>query len=163
MELNATDLRRLLSYDPDTGRFTWRVSPTPRVPVGRVAGTPDREGYVRIRIRGRAYKAARLAFLHVLGRWPRHEVDHKNGSTGDDRWSNLREADRATNSLNRSRQATNKSGFKGVCLRAPGKWQASIKVRGRSHYLGLFLTPETAHRAYCAAALRLHGEFARSA
>lgn len=159
--LTASKLREVLDYDPASGVFRWRVSPTRSVPVGRVAGTPDREGYTKIRIAGRAYKAARLAVLFVTGKWPLDEVDHRNGDAGDDSWSNLREVSRAQNSMNRSMQRRNRSGFKGVCANK-GKWQASIRVSGKAHYLGLFPTPEDAHAAYCAAAKRLHGEFARA-
>jgi hypothetical protein len=35
-----------------------------------------------------------------------------------------------------------------------------MAITGKLIYLGLFLTPELAHAAYCAAAEELHGEFA---
>lgn len=157
-------LKSLLDYDPSTGVFVWLVSPTRCVKVGQIAGCADGEGYVKIRIKGRAYKASRLAFLFMLGRWPSDEVDHKNGITSDDSWGNLRETDRAGNSLNRSRQKKNKSGYKGVCFqRNTGRWQAQIKCKKKCYYIGAFETPEAAHAAYVSAATKLHGEFARAA
>lgn len=160
--LTASRLRELLVYEPDAGVFRWRLSPTPRMRAGQVAGSKDREGYVRISIAGCLYKASRLAFLYQLGHWPSDEVDHRNGITSDDRWENLRESNRATNALNRSKKVNNTSGYKGVS-RFHSKWKAQIQAFKKLHYLGLFDTPEAAHAAYCAAAQRLHGEYARAA
>jgi hypothetical protein len=41
--------------------------------------------------------------------------------------------------------------------------RASIKANGKRIFLGLFLTAEEAHDAYCAAAKKYFGEFARAA
>lgn len=52
--------------------------------------------------------------------------------------------------------------FKGIdrISKSP-KWQARISVNGRRQTIGYYDTQEEAARAYDAAALRLHGEFAR--
>jgi hypothetical protein len=42
------------------------------------------------------------------------------------------------------------------------KWEARIMAFGQLHYLGYYEAPEEAHTAYCEAALRLHGDFART-
>jgi len=90
------------------------------------------------------------------------EVDHEKGNRLDNRKSELRICTRSQNCANRKKlQATNTSGFKGVCFsKASQKWQAGIKVHGKSIYLGQYLTPEEAHAAYCAAAKALFKEFA---
>lgn len=160
--LTATRLRDLLEYEAETGVFRWRKSPTPRIKAGQIAGSPDREGYIRISIDRRLHKASRLAFLYQTGDWPREEVDHRNGVAGDDRWSNLRETSRTLNALNRSKKANNTSGYKGV-TRCGNKWKAQIQAHKRVHYLGLFASPAAAHAAYLVAAKRLHGEYARAA
>ena len=64
------------------------------------AGTPDREGYVVIRYAGKGYKAHRLAWLHVYGRWPNGPLDHINRLKNDNRIENLRETDDALNQHN---------------------------------------------------------------
>lgn len=67
--LTAVRLREVLSYDPDTGVFTWRVS-RGTAKAGSVAGSPDKDGYVIIGLYGRLYKAHRLALFHAYGSMP---------------------------------------------------------------------------------------------
>jgi hypothetical protein len=40
------------------------------------------------------------------------------------------------------------------------KWFARIKLNGKTKFLGYHNTPEAAHKSYCDAADRLHGNFA---
>lgn len=86
-------------------------------------------------------------------------VDHKNGNTLDNRRANLRLSSPAQNSRN-SRRRPNASGFKGVRRHKTGRWFAVIRTDGKRLYLGTFDSPEEAHEAYKAAALKYHGEFA---
>lgn len=51
-----------LSYDRDTGIFSWLSAPN-YYTVGSVAGILDMQGYRRISIDGRLYKAHRLAWM----------------------------------------------------------------------------------------------------
>lgn len=91
------------------------------------------------------------------------EVDHVNGDRLDNRRANLRLCTMNENHFNLGRRADNRSGFKGVsrCVRnGRMRWQAHIHARGRHFVLGRFDTPEAAHEAYKAAAVKLHGEFA---
>jgi len=112
-------------------------------------------------IDGRHYRAARLAWLYVHGRSPKHEVDHVNTIKDDDRFDNLREATHRQNGQNTKRRIDNTSGFKGVSWHPTGRWFAYINVNRRRTYLGFFTTPEAAHAARCQAAVQFHGEFAR--
>lgn len=90
------------------------------------------------------------------------EVDHKNLDPLDNRRSNLRLATSSQNKTNQSKHQSNTSGFKGICwISSRGKWIAKIRVSKRVIYLGEFDTPEKAHEAYCEAAIKYHGEFAR--
>jgi hypothetical protein len=89
-------------------------------------------------------------------------VDHINGDGLDNRRSNLRLATKAQNQRNQRLRRDNKSGFKGVCWdNRAKKWRALIRFNGKQKTLGYFDTPEEAYEAYCAAAIELHGEFAR--
>lgn len=88
-------------------------------------------------------------------------IDHRNGYGLDcTRW-NLRKATGAQNSHNQGSRAGT-SRFKGVSwYRWSGKWRAAIMVNYRKRHLGYFVAEDDAARAYDAAALKLHGEFAR--
>lgn len=94
---------------------------------------------------------------------PSIDVDHKNRDGLDNRRCNLRLATRSENLRNRI-SVKNTSGFKGVSWdKTRGLWLARIKLDGVARNLGRYATPEEAHAAYCEAAARLHGEFARTA
>lgn len=90
--------------------------------------------------------------------------DHKNMNSLDNRRSNLRIATHQQNLYNRRMMNRNTSGYKGVTWdKQHNRWCAQIVVQRRRVWLGRFDTAEAAYAAYCEAALRLHGEFARMA
>ncbi len=90
------------------------------------------------------------------------KCDHKNGNTLDNRRSNLRLATHSQNQHNKGLQSNNTSGYKGVTFsKTHKKWRANIQIDNKKKFLGLFDTPEQAHKAYCKAAKELHGEFSR--
>lgn len=164
LELTAERLRELLTYDPDTGIFTRISSSRGRWPIGSIAGTTRPDGYVGVQVgsRGsRIYLAHRLAWFWMTGEWPRDKIDHINMKRADNRWSNLRVATHSQNLANVRAHADNASGIKGVLV-YNGRWRAMIKVGGKSLHLGLFDTAEAASAAYCAAARKYFGEFARA-
>jgi hypothetical protein len=161
--LTADRLRACLSYDAQTGEFR-RLLARGNCRVGEVAGTISGSGHRVIRVDGRSYKAARLAWLHTFGEWPSPHIDHINGVRSDDRLRNLRPATPAQNSRNRQPHKTRTSGhLKGTYWhKANRKWTAAIMVDGSQTYLGSFDCPAAAHLAYVVAADKFHGEFARS-
>jgi hypothetical protein len=86
-ELTAERLRELLNYDPDTGVFTWRVRPVHSHRVGDIAGSVrTTRGYRLIGVAGRVYKAHRLAWLYMMGEWPKDQIDHINRDPSDNRF-----------------------------------------------------------------------------
>lgn len=171
-----------LKYDPSSGAITYKARTLHSFShlsewkarnecgrwntryAGKSAGSPCKEGYLRVTLLNRRYLAHVLAWVLFSGAMPGDDVDidHINLNKCDNRWSNLRLATRAENLRNVGKQTNNSSGFKGVCWHTQKqRWQALIAVDGRNKYLGLFDTPEAAHAAYCVAAEKLHGEFAR--
>jgi hypothetical protein len=103
-----------------------------------------------------------LMHREVMGASPGTQVDHVNGDTLDNRRGNLRLATRGENQRNRGKTRNNKSGFKGVNWRkAEKKWHARIALNGKDHHLGYFSDRIEASLTYDAAAIKLHGNFAR--
>jgi hypothetical protein len=156
--LSIQNLRTLLSYEPKTGVFTWRVRRGGSAPAGSIAGSIDYRGYRYIGINGRYYRAHRLAWFYSHGVWPVDQIDHRNGFKDDNRLENLREATPLLNTQNqRVPQSNNTSGFLGVSWNARlGKWMARIGSNGVYSYLGAFTNPKEAHEAYVAAKRELH-------
>lgn len=162
-ELSPHRLRQVLSYDEAAGVFRWLLPPSNRVSVGGIAGVITGAGYRYIRIDGYSYLAHRLAWLYVHGEWPKNLIDHINLVRDDNHIANLRQATTAQNGHNSRLRSTNRSGLKGVSwASSKGRWHARIVANYVTYSLGYFDTKERAHEAYQAAALRLHGEFARA-
>lgn len=155
--LTRDQVTALLDYSPDTGQFTWKVNRGRLAKAGQLAGCPDRQGYICMKILGGTYKAHRVAWLVVYGRWPHSQIDHINGVPGDNRISNLREVSPQQNAENRRITHNQSAGTKGVTYaRHIKKWKAQIYTGGTYHYLGVFNTIEEASAAYKAAAIVVH-------
>jgi hypothetical protein len=168
--VSAEQLREMLDYNPSTGGFRWRYRFDKDAPWnGRLAGKPAGHvcktlGYVLLSVDGRLCRAHRLAWLYMTGEWPSEEIDHINGDGLDNRFANLRVASRSQQTMNTRAHRDSASGLKGAYWdKRTSTWLAQIKHEGKQHYLGKYQTAEEAHAAYCEAARRLHGEFARTA
>lgn len=157
-------LKQLLSYEPQTGVFRWKVRPPhSHVQVGDRAGSVYSNGYRYIQIDGQPYRSGRLAWLYVTGVLPDDYIDHENLNKSDDRFDNLRPATNQLNQANRGLMMTNTSGHKGVRWEASrGRWRAAITIDGKAKNLGRFFKLEEAKAAYEAAAVAAWGEFART-
>lgn len=153
------DPRYWLSYEPETGVFRWRRSPHGRFPTGTIAGGIHHDGYRRIKVAGKNYKASRLAWLCAYGQWPECALDHINRIRHDDRLENLRLARPNQNCANCSIRSDNKTGYFGVYKRR-NKWRAGISKNRRLIWLGTFKTAKEAALAYDESAKVLHGDFA---
>jgi hypothetical protein len=154
-------LRQLLTYDPETGIFTWIVAPRGHR-AGVVAGyNKRRDGYRTICIDKCHYLAHRLAWFYMTGEWP-SLIDHINGIPDDNRWQNLRLATSSQNCANRGRNRNNTSGFKGVSFyRRDRNWDVRIMADRKQIYLGRYGDVEQARQAYRRAAAEIFGPFAR--
>lgn len=158
--LTQSELKKLLSYDPETGIFTWLAGQR----VGKIAGTPTSKGYFRIKINRKDYKAHRLAWLYFYGKFPNDALDHINGIKTDNMVSNLRECNATENNWNTGIGRTNTSGAKGVSWhKRDSEWQAQISINGKRTHLGNFATIALASAVYEAKARELRGKFYREA
>ena len=157
------EVRQLIRYEPETGRFIWLRRDDSQHEgrrwntrhAGKDAGTIKSEGYREIHICGRLHKAHRLAWLLETGSWPKNQIDHINRVRSDNRFSNLRQVSNSENAQNRKLAANNTTGYTGV-YKYPGFWIARIKLKGEAHHLGSFNSAEEAALAYKDAKKRLH-------
>jgi HNH endonuclease len=163
-ELTHARLCELLSYDPETGLWTWRLSRRGAVKAGAAAGSLNNpEGYLRIKIDGHLYLAHRLAVFYMTKSWPKVGTDHKDLDRINNRWTNLREATRSENQANIGAHRDNKLGVKGVSRLPSGKYGVWIMHRGKNKRLGTWDSAEMASWMYGVVSHALYGAFARAA
>jgi hypothetical protein len=131
-----------VTYCPSTGILARK---------GRVVGSRDNKGYLRVMIGGRRYKNHRLAWFLTYGVWPT-QVDHINQIKDDNRIENLREATTSKNCLNQTGpRSNNKLGIQGVHTLPSGRFRAVLRSKG----LGTFQTSKLAEEAYKEAKCKL--------
>lgn len=97
-----------------------------------------------------AWRDGGLRLHRFLMNAPKHlEVDHRNRDTLDNRRDNLRLCTRQQNQLNCGPRRNTSSRFKGVSwMRVNRKWRVRFQFNGIQKHLGLFVSEETAARAY---------------
>lgn len=158
--LALEDVERLLSYDPLSGLFTWKVKRGSRA-AGQRAGRLIDTGYIVVHINDRAWRAHSLAWFMSYGEWP-SEIDHINRNRSDNRLANLRLSDRTHNNCNKPPSGRKMySQRKGVSFdKKRGKWVAQIRFGKDIYNLGRFQTEDAAACAYTKKAEELFGEFA---
>jgi len=164
-------LKDALDYNPETGEFIWRIrrsSYAGKLKIGSVAGTPvlDTDGgtHINIGFEGKVYRAHRLAYLFMKGKWPEADIDHEDGVRTHNWWTNLRPASRGQNNANRHRlMPNNVSGKTGVSWVARlNRWLSRINVDSKVVHLGVFAKDklQDAVNARRAAELKYWGTYA---
>lgn len=178
-------LRKLLRYEPATGKLFWlertadmfpegnRLSPAGRARQwnARHAGKPANgvarpDGYLRNSVGGVVIYAHWAVWCWHYGEWPSDQIDHINGDRSDNRIENLRVVTRSGNLKNAKMPSTNTSGVVGVYfMRECGKWRARLTSQGKKIHLGVFENFADACRARQAANARygFHGNHGRKA
>jgi len=130
----------------EDGALYWRESRGCAL-AGNRCGWVNDAGYRFIGVHGRLFQEHRLLFFYFKGYMP-DLVDHEDRDTSNNFAYNLREADKALNSINRDKQTNNTSGVRGVGWnKNSGKWVAYIKHKGKHKHLGLFEVFEQAVEA----------------
>lgn len=153
------ELVSLLSYNEDTGVFTWLIN-TGSKKKGSRAGSTTVEGYCRITIKGTEYRLHRLAWFYIHKEWPPNVIDHINRDRADNRICNLRLATVQQNKYNMGLMSTSTTLMRGVSLyKRTGKYQAKIRIKGVRKHLGYFNTAEEASVVYEKFAKDNFGEF----
>jgi hypothetical protein len=145
-----------LSYDKETGLFRWKKGSGCNAKVGQPAGKAS-DGYVVIGLKGKDYRAHRVAWLLTYGKWPDDQIDHINGYRSDNRIENLREVSNRTNGQNQKRHREGAlPGVIHTTHRGKPAIHAEIKFNGGSWHLGTFSNEESAHEAYKEAVERVN-------
>lgn len=159
-DLTAKLVRSRFYYNKKTGDFLWKTTKSAKTKINTVAGHITEAGHVRIVLYRRSYLAHRLIWLWVTGKWPKYELDHRNGKKSDNRWRNLREATALQNNQNKGKRVQNTSGYKGVWFEKHiGLWRSGVGFKGKLYRCGCFKTAKAAHMAYRQLAKRLHKDF----
>lgn len=119
-------------------------------------------GYYSINLNGKLYLLHRIIYACHHGYYPEY-VDHIDGNTLNNNIENLRECTVSQNSMNSNIYKTNKTGYKGVnfCKRS-NKYRARITLNYKVKNLGYFNDPIEAAKVYDEAAIKHHGEFAKT-
>lgn len=150
-------LRKLLRYEPETGRLYWlerdgscfsdgfrtakhQAALFNSTLAGKEAfSTLHQEGYLRGRVLNKTQAAHRVAWAIYYGTWPVGEIDHINGNPSDNRIENLREVCHQENGRNQKLPVNNSSGVMGVYYnKQTRKWIACISNGGARRHLGSF-------------------------
>lgn len=136
--------------------------------IGEQVGTLRRTNrYLAIDVEGERFQLHRLIF-YVFNGWCPDQIDHIDGNRLNNAPANLRPANSTQNLANAPKQSYRigqipSSPYKGVSWhRRASKWMAMIHLNRQHIYLGLFGKEEDAHAAYCQAAKKYFGEFART-
>lgn len=150
-------LRKLLRYEPDTGKLFWLHRTPDMFDDGahlasvrcamwnsRYAGkealsTINKGGYRHGTVLGQTIFSHRVVWAIHYGQWPKSDIDHVNGNRLDNCIDNLRVVSRRENMRNAKRPVTNTSGVVGVFWnRSRKKWGAHISDNNGSMLLGEF-------------------------
>lgn len=148
-DLNHNYLTEILSYDKDTGLFTFkkpRGKKNSPFKIGHIAGTARLDGYLQLKINYKIYFLHRLAWFYVYKEWPT-EIDHINCIRNDNRIENLRDVTKRKNQQNKKHHKT--GNIPGVYNRNE-KWVSTIGYLGKKLHIGSYSTPKEAKEAYLA-------------
>lgn len=144
--MNEQDTAYILdhfSYDPFTGLITREKWSKGSKAPGTVVGAPSPSGtgkdYLVMMVNKRRYYAHRVAWLLMTGEQPPKEVDHIDGNGLNNKWDNLRKADRSSNMKNCRKHRNGNPLMMGISKRPEnGKYRARITVNGKTITLGTF-------------------------
>jgi HNH endonuclease/AP2 domain len=132
-ELTLEKLKKFLDYDAETGEFRWKIDRGRGVRKGDRAGFMcPTYGYWLLCVCGEQYKAHRVAWFYVYGRWPKAglDLDHINKNRSDNRIENLREVTRSQNMTNSKNYLTIKQRIQII-----NKWKGQLKLINKQERL----------------------------
>lgn len=155
--LDVDRLNEVMSYNPETGLFHWKVSLRNRTLPGDLVGYINDSGYRLCVIDQQKIRLHKAAWAIHYGEMPPGYIDHINGIRDDNRIINLRLATKSQNSQNTATRVDNKTGVKGVHFRFDtNKYSATITTNKKTINLGCFDNLTDAKNARREAELKYH-------
>lgn len=149
-KMTAERARELFVYDEETGVLAWRAT---GLPAGK--SSPSHPYLVVYADQQKLY-VHRVIWLWMTGVWPL-VVDHLDGDSLRNVWTNLRNTTQAINMQNRHRpNKNNPHGLLGVKQRTATTWQAQLRLNKKTLHLGTFASAAEAHAAYLSHKRALH-------
>lgn len=139
--LNITNpnLRNQLTYNPETGSFSWLVSGSGRklnLSAGCVKGVGPKLRR-EITFEQKEYTSGQLAWVFMTGKFPDFIIDHIDQDSLNDKWVNLRRGDECVAQRNVKKSIRNSTGVVGVTWnKKSSKFKAFIGIGGKQAYLG---------------------------
>jgi|LakMenE01Jun11ns_1017448.scaffolds.fasta_scaffold9055776_2 hypothetical protein len=106
---NILEAAKFIDYNAETGEVKHLLRKNSN-------GSFDKDGYLIIKIKGKQYKAHRLAYAKYHNCIPNGVIDHINRIPSDNRIINLRDTTQHQNCLNVIRKPNHKTGIIGVYL-----------------------------------------------
>lgn len=151
--LTHAELLRCLVWDPETGKFAWRIDISQRVKAGDPAGVLTPDGRYVVTLHRKRYYGHRLAYFYATGGWPEGEprfrdYDRSNCSAGnlyftkptyssEPRAIAARKATQRRRDLQRLKTETQVSPISGIVRTVKGEWlvyhPAEKPVNGAFH------------------------------
>jgi hypothetical protein len=149
---DALELRKLLTYDYETGLLYWLPRPVSMFSCKCVqhrwnlsfANKPAftakaNNGYLKGSVLNRQMLAHRVIWALVHGEWPKDQIDHIDGDRSNNRIENLRDVPEFINRRNTARKQFTTAPYNGVTKdKRTGKWVARIHYDGLTRHVGVF-------------------------
>lgn len=143
------ELRRLFTYEPETGRVFWKKRKSPNISEECVAGyLHKKRKRWHVKVGTKTLMLHRVIWVYQFGDIPEGMVvDHIDHDSSNNKLSNLRCVSRAENNRN-MKPRKNKTGVTGVSFDKKRQcWRVQIAFNKKRVYLGSFKKIADAVRA----------------
>jgi len=156
--INTEQVKNLFDYVD--GDLYWKTSARQGW-KGKKAGSLTNEGYITIKIDGKAYKAHRLIMLWHGFELNEH-VDHIDGNRANNKIENLRSCLESDNAKNRPTYKNSTTKIKNVVWNKKNKnYNVVIQANNKRKHIGCFYDLELAELVAYEAREKYHGVYAR--
>ena len=146
-------------FEIKNGLLYNKVQRNSRVKIGELAGS-NSGAYRLVFLNAIPWQVHRILF-YMVHKFNPVTVDHIDGDKQNNHIDNLRAANISQNCANKRLTKANKSGVKGVSwAKKSNKWNACIRINGKTKNLGYFIDLEDAKDFVGLARDILHQEFA---